>query len=73
MPGSVRFTFKAYHLLRKPWLIITYRRSRLLSNVVEACELLRNWYGKPRPIEVVEGGTKVAVELFNKEAKTEKQ
>ena len=28
--------------------LVTYRCSNLLSDNIEACELLRNWYGKPR-------------------------
>ena len=29
--------------------LVHYKRSRLLSDVTEACTCLRNWYGKPSP------------------------
>lgn len=32
--------------------LIHYKRSRLLSDVIEACTCLRNWYGKPTPRKV---------------------
>ena len=28
--------------------LITYRRSNLLDELIEACSCLRNWYGKPK-------------------------
>ena len=29
--------------------LVHYKRSRLLSDVIEACTCLRDWYGKPTP------------------------
>lgn len=32
--------------------LIHYKRSRLLSDVIEARTCLRNWYGKPTPKKI---------------------
>ena len=48
--------------------LITYRRGNLLSDVIEACEVLRNWYGKPVLVEEKDkDGKTVKVNPFDDE------
>jgi hypothetical protein len=42
--------------------LVHYKRSRLLSDVTEACTCLRDWYGKPIPKTA---GTKSGSENFD--------
>ena len=47
--------------------LITYRRSGLLGDVIEACEFLHNYYGEPQVTRTKSGDSEVTIPPFDEE------